>query len=839
MKKALVIILILIPTIALAGISGFFTPAKEFLFGGDITPLDQWMGSTSPYTAISPRTNAKNIYAPFSNATTSSLSANVFCLTGDTCIATWPTGGAGGGTNSKWATTSDGFITPNASTGIIVTNATSTHATTTNLYASNSFKFGSDFLTDITGSGILNTSGALTLDRTGAWTGTFDGQEGSYYLDATNLSNFDSRVNAYIHGSTTIPKTYTANTFTMLQTIPYASTTAITVSGVASTSVLRIDTLADGCLNITSGLVGRTTCGTVTGVTATWPIFSSDGATPNLTWGGLSTSSPLAAGANVLYATGVNTVASVATSTATISTGLSYSGTWGNLVGGVSGNLTNTGVITVGNGTGVTCSGTNPASCSLAAIAANSILANNTSGSAIPVALATSSFFSLTQPTTITYASTTALSVSGALMVSNASSSINNLKMVNASTTNFDASNSTTTNATTTTSWSDIGRGFRFIANFFTATSTTASVFPYASTTALSVSGALMVNAASSSINVLQNVYASSTALTVSGVASTTVLRIDRLTDGCLTMTSGLVGSAACSGGGTVSTGIAGQLGWYSAGGTTISGTSTNPLSVGSLNATSSSLTSLFAGNVGFGSTTPWAQVAINPNAGQASNKFVVGSSTATAFVINNAGFIGDSTTTPWAQMSINPIAVPGSTPAFVIGSSTATQFIVDNSGRVGVGTTSPNANFAINPTAGQAAYQFLVGSSTATSLAILNTGKIYAGGFTKQITPDLYPAFSYSTTTAWTGTTTIPLGPAFVAETWSAVQCFTDTGTLGINFNDGTNKMEYLLSSTTVGTFGFATNNTFTAAEKRYVDIGTPGSSPTKIACTVKKSID
>src|ERR1051326_4648615 len=60
------------------------------------------------------------------------------------------------------------------------------------------------------------------------------------------------------------------------------------------------------------------------------------------------------------------------------------------LVGGVAGTLTNTGVISLTNGTGVTCSGTNPGSCSLAAINANSVLANNTGASAIPTAIATS-----------------------------------------------------------------------------------------------------------------------------------------------------------------------------------------------------------------------------------------------------------------------------------------------------------------------------------------------------------------------------------------------------------------------------------------------------------------
>jgi hypothetical protein len=100
----------------------------------------------------------------------------------------------------------------------------------------------------------------------------------------------------------------------------------------------------------------------------------------------------------------------------------------------------------------------------------------------------------------------------------------------------------------------------------------------------------------------------------------------------------------------------------------------------------------------------------------------------------------------------------------------------------------------------------------------------------------NIYPAFSYSTTT-WTGTTTIPLGTAYIGETWNGVQCFTDTGTLNVSFYDGTNRMNMLNASTTVGTVTLSSNNTFVAAEKRYVDIGTPATSPTKVACTVSKS--
>lgn len=100
------------------------------------------------------------------------------------------------------------------------------------------------------------------------------------------------------------------------------------------------------------------------------------------------------------------------------------------------------------------------------------------------------------------------------------------------------------------------------------------------------------------------------------------------------------------------------------------------------------------------------------------------------------------------------------------------------------------------------------------------------------------YPAFTYATSTAWTGTTTIPIGTAYVAETWNGAQCFTDVGTLQVSFHDGTNRMDWINASTTVGTNTFTTNNTFVAAEKRYVDVGTPATSPTKISCTVNKSL-
>lgn len=81
-------------------------------------------------------------------------------------------------------------------------NIGSSSATTTfagNAYVSGVFRLGSDYVTDVTGTGIILSAGALTLDT--------------------------SVVGTYIHSSSTIPKTYTTNTYTALQTIPNASTT--------------------------------------------------------------------------------------------------------------------------------------------------------------------------------------------------------------------------------------------------------------------------------------------------------------------------------------------------------------------------------------------------------------------------------------------------------------------------------------------------------------------------------------------------------------------------------------------------------------------------------------
>jgi len=50
-----------------------------------------------------------------------------------------------------------------------------------------------------------------------------------------------------------------------------------------------------------------------------------------------------------------------------------------------------------------------------------------------------------------------------------------------------------------------------------------------------------------------------------------------------------------------------------------------------------------------------------------------------------------------------------------------------------------------------------------------------------------------------------------------------------------GTNRANYIpTASTTINLFRYSSNNTFTAGESMRVDLGTPASSPTRIACSI-----
>ena len=74
--------------------------------------------------------------------------------------------------------------------------------------------------------------------------------------------------------------------------------------------------------------------------------------------------------------------------------------------------------------------------------------------------------------------------------------------------------------------------------------------------------------------------------------------------------------------------------------------------------------------------------------------RFAIASSSALGttdrLVIDGAGNVGIGSTTPWGLLSVNANALTAGAPQFVVGSSTATNFIVTNGGNVGIGTASP-----------------------------------------------------------------------------------------------------------------------------------------------------
>jgi len=124
----------------------------------------------------------------------------------------------------------------------------------------------------------------------------------------------------------------------------------------------------------------------------------------------------------------------------------------------------------------------------------------------------------------------------------------------------------------------------------------------------------------------------------------------------------------------------------------------------------------------------------VHSDAANGNNKMIFNVSNAASaaqsvMTLTGASSVGIATTTPWAQLSVNPNGAIG--PSFVIGSSTKTDFIVTNGGNVGVGTTgTTSALFAIQGKA--ATYQDLFKVASSTGASVLEVS--WYGGLTQNI---------------------------------------------------------------------------------------------------------
>ncbi|MFA6172026.1 MAG: hypothetical protein WC715_06290, partial [Patescibacteria group bacterium] len=208
--------------------------------------------------------------------------------------------------------------------------------------------------------------------------------------------------------------------------------------------------------------------------------------------------------------------------------------------------------------------------------------------------------------------------------------------------------------------------------------------------------------------------------------------------------------------------------------------TLTGNASTTQLTATGSTYLATDGGNVGIGTTSPWALLSVNAPAGQPS--FAIGSSTATSFIVNASGNVGIGTTNPGSLLTVgsnstntftvnslgsingnllninnlnsantSALSVKGTSKfdsglvgqtavtiygrpsqtadLFQVGADASNQgsyLDITSTGNVGIGTTSPWALLSVNAPAGQPS--FAIGSSTATSFIVNASGNVGIG---------------------------------------------------------------------------------------------------------------
>lgn len=209
----------------------------------------------------------------------------------------------------------------------------------------------------------------------------------------------------------------------------------------------------------------------------------------------------------------------------------------------------------------------------------------------------------------------------------------------------------------------------------------------------------------------------------------------------------------------------------------------------------------------------------------------------------NNVGatssiYIGSETKSGSAG-SLNEIVIGN----YMTGYGTNTIAIGDNNitrtvlgGSLAIGTTTPQAMLSVMGTSSSVVAQFTT-SSGVKLLEMLSTGSTTANGTwdfsNATVKQHTYKSFSFPTfATTTSATTTIDLGTAYTAESWSGADCYTTSGSGAFIFTDGTNRMNGATATTTVSRTTLSTNNTFTAQEKRYVEVGALTNA--KLVCTV-----
>ena len=169
-------------------------------------------------------------------------SGGVYTPTATSSLGISISGGWSTTSNTYWKSVTDLFSTTSAN------YFADSSTTIAKAYSSNTWTGANAFSTlpslgTLTGdiganNGVLYAIATNTVSCTGSVSCTTFVEEGTAPITITGAVYGDSNVNSYINGSSTIPKTYTANTFTALQSWSQSSSTVMSSFQNASTTQL-------------------------------------------------------------------------------------------------------------------------------------------------------------------------------------------------------------------------------------------------------------------------------------------------------------------------------------------------------------------------------------------------------------------------------------------------------------------------------------------------------------------------------------------------------------------------------------------------------------------------
>ncbi|MEK7509244.1 MAG: hypothetical protein AAB605_00850, partial [Patescibacteria group bacterium] len=330
--------------------------------------------------------------------------------------------------------------------------------------------------------------------------------------------------------------------------------------------------------------------------------------------------------------------------------------------------------------------------------------------------------------------------------------------------------------------------------NYVVATSTRqASIFPYASSTALTVSGTGYFDTASTTNLTISSITNSLLKTGATGIVAAAISGTDYITPAGLAAafpftptlfgstqanaTSTLIGftqgiyalASSTIGNGTQAGGL------YIAGGATTTGTLTLTSLTNALLKTNAlgQVVAAVAGTdfnnfgksweVSGGFLAPTTTLYVT-NIQQASstllsaNQAWIGGSATSTFTAT--GLLGVASSSPWGRLAVNPAA--GDANQFVVGSSTQTSFVINPSGYVGIGTTSPYGLLS------------LFAASTSNALSLFNISSTTSNFATTTL-------FTISNTGSTTASNGFNIAAGCFAIDSTCLSLSTITGTLGV----------------------------------------------------------